>query len=172
MVFSSSPLEIAFLIPFPDSISFIVLFLAFGQTEDDFDLAVLEIHLQRDERIPLLVDFAIEPFDLSLMEEKFAWTQGVVIAIIGILVRADVKLVDPDFTVGDFGIAVFEIGPPAAQRLDFGTDKHDTGFESVLDEIIKPCFAVFSYLFYVVWIGHGGSDFSSPNGSDAPTISI
>ena len=61
-VIFSFPIQLPLLIAAPDGFTLVVTLFAPGQCQAEFGLAGLEIEPQRNERIPLFIDLAIELF--------------------------------------------------------------------------------------------------------------
>ena len=100
-------IEVAFFIPTADGFAFVVFALTPGQGQGGFGLSVLEVDPERDQSQPFFVHFAVQSFDLVFMKKQFAGTQGLVVAVIGKGVLADMHLVKKDLAVFDSGIRIF-----------------------------------------------------------------
>ena len=112
--------QVALFVALADGGAFVVLALAFGQGQGDFDLVAAKIDAQGDEGVALFVNLAVEALDLVLVQEEFADAKGVVVAVVGKGVFADVHLVDEDLAVFDAGVGVLDVHAAKAHGLDLG----------------------------------------------------
>ncbi len=70
------PLHLPLVVPVAKGLSLVVGGLALGQADLDLDLALLEVHLERDQGEALLGDLTGDPVDLTTVEEQLAVLSG------------------------------------------------------------------------------------------------
>ena len=98
-------------------------FFPLAQGQLNLGPAVFKIGTQGYQRQPFLGDLADQPTDFLLVEQQLPGSERVVVEDVGVAVRADVKLHQPDFAVGDFGVAFVHAGLAGPQGLDLGADQ-------------------------------------------------
>ena len=70
-------LHVALVLAFLDAGAFVEEFFALGDAEEDFDVAAAEVHLQGNQRAPLLLLQALlQPADLAAVQEQAAGAGG------------------------------------------------------------------------------------------------
>lgn len=119
---------------------------AAGERDLDLQKLVAEVHLERDDRVALLVDFLREPLDLFFMEEELPRALFLMIGIATMRVARDMDVVEDGLAeIVDADPAVREVDLASTGRFDLGTRQDDAGLELVRDRIFVKGFAVVGY---------------------------
>src|SRR5215470_14415144 len=92
--------------------------LALCQPQLDLGASVLEIDLQRDDRVPLLAHSPVQAIDLSTMEQQLSRARLLMTELAGWCVCADVYTLQKRLAILDARIAVSEVRAMRPQRLD------------------------------------------------------
>ena len=110
--FIDFPVGVAFF----DRLAFVVQFFGFGKRQLYLDFTALEINFERDEVVSLFLGLADQFFDFPLVEKQFSFPHGMEAELAeGRGVGVDMKIIEPDFTPLDRGVAVHQIGLALAQ---------------------------------------------------------
>jgi len=109
--------------------AFIPELLAFRQSKFNFDLAVLEVHAGGDQREPLLLGFPDQFANLFFVNQEFSGAQGRMVGGVSMVVGSYVAVEEPEFSVFDEAVGVFQIRGAGANGLYLGSGEHDSGFE-------------------------------------------
>jgi hypothetical protein len=81
------------------------------------------------------------------MQEKFALPSRLVIRIATMAIGIDVDVVNPHLSIVDTGKAVSQVDASFADRLDFGSDQLNAGFERLEDVIVVKRLAILGDAF-------------------------
>ena len=109
--------------------AFVVELLAFGQGNFALGATIVNIHLERHQRQPLLGGFSNQLAQLTAMQQQLPRPQRIVIHPVSVAVRTDVTIQQPDLSVLYETVAVLEIDLTFANRLDLGSLQHHAGFK-------------------------------------------
>src|SRR4051812_6403034 len=116
--------------------AFIPELLAFGEGDLAFYFAILEVEARRDERQSLHLHLPDKLPQLVFVDKQLARPQRRVSGVSCIVVRADVRVQQPELAVFDQAIGVFQVRASAADRLDLAAGQHHARFELLQQEII------------------------------------
>ena len=127
------PIPVAFLFGF----SLVVLFLAFCQSDFDFDSAFLKVQIQRHQSVSGAFNQPYQFADLLGVQEKFACPDR-----IGMNVgrrfseRRNVHAKDEDFTITDDDVGLFDIRSAGSNGLDLPAQQGNACLELFFDEVV------------------------------------
>src|SRR4029079_10102217 len=130
-----------------DGFTLVVRLLAFGQSERNLDVTVLEINPGRHDVHGTFDRPANQLADLLAVKQEFSLARGLMIGITAVAVRVDVDVVDPHFSVVDTRKAVAQFDVAFTDRLHFGSDQLHAGFERLEDVVVVKCLAIFRDAF-------------------------
>ena len=86
---------------------------------------------------------ADDPLDLLAMQQQLPGAERVVAALLALLVRRDVHLLEPEpRRLADRAYASATDARPCRERLHLGTGQDDAGLEPLLDVVVVSCPAV------------------------------
>src|SRR5262245_8563080 len=121
-----------------------------------------EVHAERDQGQPFLVDRPRDLVDLAPMEQQLPRTEREVATLVALLVGRDVHPLEPQLAVAHAGVAVRERRSPAAQRLHFVTREPDAAFEAVEQFVVVTRAAIArDGLLPLVRAAHGRRGYTS-----------
>src|SRR3954452_23192909 len=120
----------------------VVGLLALGEPDLDLRAAVLEVQGQRDQRVALVADLALDLGDLGLVEQQLAATTGGMVGPRALRVLRDVDAVQPDLVAVDLGEAVHQGGAALSKGLHLGPHEHEAGLPRVLHVVVVSRLAV------------------------------
>jgi len=122
-----------------------VQLLAFGETDADFGfVAFVEVEHERDDRQSFTADFAEELFELSLVQEQFAWGSAVGCEVsVGGVEMGDVDIHQKKFALDEAAVAIFQVGAFGAERFDFASLQDDSCLEFFQYLIVMIGFSIF-----------------------------
>src|ERR1700687_982726 len=125
-------------------LALVPLLFALRQREFDFDLAILEIHARGNQRESLLLGLANQLANFFFVKQKFAGTKGGMIGVVAVLIGADMAVEEPEFTILDQPVGVFEIGFAGSNGLHLGSGENNSGLEFFEQEIVVTRVPVYS----------------------------
>ena len=96
-------------IPFGHVFPLIVKLFAFAQTNLNLDIGALKIKRKRDQRIPLLFHKTKKAQDLAFMHQQAPHTHRILVEDISFLIRADMHLLDQQFTVFNITPGILQV---------------------------------------------------------------
>ena len=97
---------------------------------------MLDIHLQRDQGDPLILEGPGQAVNLLLVQEELPVTQRVLIEVGPVVVLTDVNIHQPGLPVLDLGKPVLEVDPVSPDRFDLGPGQHQPRLISVRYKIV------------------------------------
>ena len=124
---------------FLQSLSFVVLFSTFAQSQPNFDKATLEEYLQWHESQAVIFSGLGELANLTTIQQRFAFSLTLVIVDAGLRVFSDIAAAQPDFFMVDASIAFVERDLVIADAFDFAARQHDTAVKFVEDVEFVTC---------------------------------
>ena len=137
----------ALLVAFPVALfqgcAFVVQFLAFGDADFEFCLAIFPVHGGSDQGVAFAFDETDEFVQFMAVQQQFArapWLRMDVRG--GAQQRVDGAAEDEGFTIFDGDVALLDVEMPGSQRLDFPALQHDAGFVALFDKIIVSRFFI------------------------------
>ena len=98
-----------------------------------------KVELDRDQRIPPLLHFADEAFDLLFMKEEFPRPQWIVIQSVGLGIRADMSIDKKDLAPFDIAVAIPQIDLSLPQGFDLRPKQGDPGLVRLFDKVVMKC---------------------------------
>src|SRR6202022_2735150 len=101
-----------------------------------------EVDARRYEREPALLDAALDAVDLAPVGQQLARALGIVVVARRRAVGRNVHVVQPQLAVADAGVAVLELCPAGAQRLDLRALQHDAALQALEQVVAKRRVAV------------------------------
>src|SRR5204863_4839322 len=128
-------LHLPVVLPLQRGLAFLVLSLAPAQAELDLRDAVGEVDAHRDEREPLLLLLADQPLDLSAMQQQLPRAQRIVAALLALLVRRDVHVLEPQLAALDASVRLADRRAALPQGLDLRPGQDDAGLEALQDRV-------------------------------------
>ena len=123
LFFAQRPPDFPVGITLCDGIPLVVNLLAAAYAQLHFDPAVLQVQLQRNQRISLAHHLAVELPDFTAVQQQLLVAQRITVVDIPLLVRADVHAFHPDFALPDLGPAFLEVYLAEADAFDFCSEK-------------------------------------------------
>ncbi len=119
-VCGTAPFGLALLVP---------KLFAFGEGQLNFYPPILEVQARGNEGEPFLLRLADELAKLFFMDEQFTGTQRSVVEDVAVVVRTNMAVQQPEFSILEQPIRVFEVGASCSYRFDLCPGKGDTGFK-------------------------------------------
>ena len=110
--------------------------LALGETDFQLDPIAGPVEPERHQRQAFLLDRDAEPDDLGLVQQQLALPLGFVIAAVATLVRADMDVDEEGLSPTEPDVALAQVGPAVAQRLDLGADQLDARLKRLQNEVV------------------------------------
>ena len=117
-------------------LAFVVLRLAFAQTDQDFRKTLGEINLQWEQRHALGVELAVEPVNFLLVKEKAARADRVDVVAVAKFVVLDVRVIEPTLAAFDASKGFFDGRVGGAKGFYFRAVEFDAGLVDVADKVI------------------------------------
>lgn len=136
--FLNFPVRLAFF----DGFALVMKLFAFRQREFQFDDAIFEIKLERDQAVSLFLAGPDQPRDLLFMQEQFSFARGVVVELVCRAVMKNVAVVKIYFAMFKLGETVHQIGPAIPQGFHFASPENQPCFEGALDEVLVARFFI------------------------------
>src|SRR6185436_610601 len=112
------------------------LLLPLGEADLQLDPVPLEVDRQRDDGEPLELGAAEQAVDLPPAQEELAHRLRRVVLPVAVAVGADVGADQVGLLVAELDVAVLELHPPLARRLDLGAAQLDPGLEGLEDLVV------------------------------------
>lgn len=107
--------------------------------------SLLEVHLQRHKREPLLFAFQSKLDDLTLVQQQFSLATGLVIEkLAGIRVGRDLAVDQKDLAIDHVGKRFGQLKFAIAKALHLAAGQLDTAFQVLQNVVFVPSFAVFA----------------------------
>ncbi len=129
-------IDITFDIALSDRMAFVMLLLAFGDTDLDFDILVIKEDAQWDKGIPLATNHAPYFVELAAFEEQLTFACRLMVEVgARLAIRADVGIVQPGFAAFDAHVATTELTAPCANRFDFAPRQGNACGIALLDKV-------------------------------------
>src|SRR6266702_4235 len=125
-----------------DRLALVVRLLALGQADGHLHTAVLQVHAHGHQRHPALDGLANQLSDLLSVEQQLPPTRRLVIAVAAVSVRADMHVVNPDFSRLDAREAVAEVRAAFPDRFHLRPEQRHARFEGLQQVVIVLCLAV------------------------------
>ena len=123
-------------------LAFVPLILALTDPDLDFDLAVFPVESQRHDRQPLLLSHGGKSANLALVKEEPPVPQRNMELVTGLLVGADVAVVEPELALVDAGVGLADVDLAGADGLHLGALELDPGLVFVRDMVVASGFAI------------------------------
>lgn len=130
------PVDLALGVAIGFGLALVVVFLAAGDADIDFRLAVLEPDAQRHDRLALLLDLGFHLPQLGFVHQQLAGSIGIVIGVTAEGVGLDRCADKPEFAIAQAGVRFTDRRLAIAQALDLGPVQNDPGLDAVLDKIV------------------------------------
>src|SRR5205807_9665977 len=123
-----------------------------------FHSSALEVEPQRNDGQPFFNDLTEQSIDLAAMEQQLPLSLRIVVFTIAVTVGRDMRADKEGLAVVEVDVAVLQIHPPLAQRLDLGAGERDSCFELLEDEVVVKRLAIGGdhLLAGIGFGGHGG----------------
>ena len=99
---------------------------------------LVEIDLQRHQRLAFLGHGCCQLGDLALVQQQAARAARLVVEAVGLKVFRQIGIIEPDLTVFLRRVGVLNVGLAAAQGFHFRAAQLDADFQNVLDLIVEP----------------------------------
>ena len=138
----SPPFHLAFHGFLLESLPLVKELLSLCEGKVNLDPSVDKIELERNQRIPPLLHFADEAFDLSFVEQEFPRPQRVVVQSVGLGVGADVSIHKEDLALFDVPIAIPQVHLSLPKGLDLGPEQGDPGLDRLFDKVVIKSLSV------------------------------
>jgi len=109
--------------------AFVVQLLPTRQADRDFGAPPLKVDVERDDRKPTFRGLGCKPAELTTVNEELTRTQGVWDVDVGLLIRTDVEVVQPQLSTFHTRKRVREVGTPVPEGLHLGPCQYEARFE-------------------------------------------
>ena len=116
--------------------------LAHADAQVQLHPAVLQVHIQRHQGVPLPLHLRAQLADLAFMQQQPFGTQRIGVEDIALLIGADVHSLNEHFAVFHNGVAFLQVHPALAHGLDFRALQFDAALDAFLHEEIVACLPV------------------------------
>ena len=137
----------------------VMLLLALGEPDVQFDASASPVQIQWDQRIALSIYCTDQSVQFDTVQQQLSGSRRI---------RADmgrngiqrryVGAEKPCFAVPDMNVAFGQLRAPVTKAFDFPALERESGFECVLYEVVMPCFLVDGDwpggLFFNGWFVH------------------
>src|SRR5690606_1271074 len=142
LVLAHDALETPFTLAFCDIRSLVVELLSSRQSNLHLYIPVLEVELQRHDRIAFLL-CRITPFlDLPTMHEQLAGPDRVVIHLIAVRVRRDVAIEHDHLSVLNGTVSILQVRLSVSQGLHLSARQNHASLERIVDVVVVPSLTV------------------------------
>ena len=88
------PFNLPVLFPALDGLPLVILVLTLGNPQQNLSIAMLDVHLQRNQGNPLVLEGSGQAVNLLRVEKKLPVPQRILIEVGSVIVLADVKRLD------------------------------------------------------------------------------
>ena len=115
----------------------VVLELSLGKRDFELDPALRVVHVQGNERVPALLDFAYQFAGLFSMEQELSASRGVRREMRRYRGEgADMGSDEPQCAILDDDIGLAQLRARGANGFNFPAFQNNAGFKAVLDKIV------------------------------------
>lgn len=113
-----------------DGLALVANGLAAGEGDGHLgEASRVEKDAQRNERQTLLLNLGLELPQFGFVNEKFAFSNGVVVLSVGKSIGQDMRSDEPEFAVDKADVGLLDRHVLVAKAFDFGPDQGDAAFE-------------------------------------------
>ncbi len=137
-----------------NGVTLVVFSLAAAKTKLQLHPAVLEVNLQRNERIPLTGNKTVQLADFVLVQQQLLGAHRILVENVPLIIGADVHALDPDFAIADLCPGFLQVYAPLPNTLDLSAEERQTAFVLLLHEIIVPGLAILRHGFDSLLMRH------------------
>ena len=135
-------------------VALVVQMLAHAYAQLHLHPAVLQVQLQRDQRIALALHHLQELSDLGLVQQQLFGPHGIGVEDVALLVGADVHALHKHFAVLDPGVALLQVHTSLADGFYFRAVQGKTAFVGFLHKVVVPRAAVGGHGLDALLPGH------------------
>ncbi len=137
----------------PEVLPFVSLLFTFGNPELYFDLPVLPVEFQRDDRVTVDGFEAEKLPNLPLVEQQFTPRLGHVVVEVAEIVFVDVGVIEKGFIVLNSGEGVPDLTFSCSEGFDFRAFQHNASLEGLENMIIVPSLAIVENIIHRLALG-------------------
>jgi hypothetical protein len=117
-------------------LAFVPLLLTFGERKFELDLPIFEVHTSGNERKSFNLRFADQLANFFLVEQQFSGAKFGMIGEVPMVIGSNMTVEEPQFSVFDQPVGIFEIRLARSDRFDLGAGESDSCLEFFKQEVV------------------------------------